>query len=129
MGKRIGTIAQAVYGQKAQWENVSRPVPLEQLSRQAWVGPDVHMGDTALEAWMDTQRRNEHCLFRVDSTLGMHSVVRQGAGIAVLPCYLGDADEQLVKLTEPVPELSTELWLLAHQDLRRVARVRRFWTR
>lgn len=34
--------------------------------------------------------------YKLDSMLGMQSAVRQGAGIAVLPCYLGDADEALL---------------------------------
>ena len=51
---------------------------------------------------------------------------RQGLGVAALPCYLADRDPRLVRLTEPMTEMASALWLLTHPDLRRVARVRAF---
>jgi DNA-binding transcriptional LysR family regulator len=56
--------------------------------------------------------------------MGMLMAVRDGIGLAVLPCYLGDADPRLERIGEPISELATDLWLLTHPDLRRVARIR-----
>ena len=126
VGRRVGTITQAVYGQKEQWQQSQLPVLPDSLSEQDWIGPDTHMGDTALEAWMKTGARNEQCHYRMDTMLGMQIAVGLGSGIAVLPCYLGDADERLVPLTSAIAELATPLWLLTHPDLRRVARIRVF---
>ncbi|MGP5711788.1 LysR substrate-binding domain-containing protein [Vreelandella alkaliphila] len=92
------------------------------LQKEAWIGPDVHLGDTAFEKWM----MDKSAAYKLDSMLGMQSAVRHGAGIAVLPCYLGDADEALLRLSAPIEALTTPLWLLTHPDLRRVARVRTF---
>jgi DNA-binding transcriptional LysR family regulator len=47
-------------------------------------------------------------------------------GLAVLPCYLGETDTRLRRFDKPLPDVSTELWLLTHEDLRRTARVRAF---
>ncbi len=58
--------------------------------------------------------------------LGMLAAARDGLGRAVLPCYLADAEAALTRLGEPIPELATDLWLLTHPDLRRVARIRAF---
>lgn len=123
VGRRIGDIAQAVYGGREYhaghdaeqgWQGVD------------WIGPDAQLGYQALEAWMQQQTVAAACHYRVDSMLGMLSAVREGAGVAVLPCYLADADSRLVRLSEPLAELSTDLWLLTHPDLRRVARIRAF---
>ncbi|MBB3141051.1 LysR family transcriptional regulator [Halomonas organivorans] len=112
VGRRLGDIAQAVY--------VRRGAATE----SAWVGPDRHLGDAALEAWMAARTPGAAC--RIDTLLGMFSAVRDGLGRAVLPCYLADAEPALERLGAPIPELATGLWLLTHPDLRRVARVKAF---
>ena len=128
VGRKLSDISLAIYGQKALWQNapllLKTPLPLDPVSlqKEAWIGPDVQLGDTALEKWMMDKR----AAYKLDSMLGMQSAVRHGAGIAVLPCYLADADEALLKLSAPIEALTTPLWLLTHPDLRHVARVRAF---
>lgn len=112
VGRRIGTIAQAVYGRGSE--------------QAEWVGPDPHLGYTALDTWMAHSGADANCRYRVDTMLGMYQAVREGMGVAVLPCYLADADTTLLRLGEPIPELATALWQLTHPDLRRVARIRAF---
>lgn len=122
IGRKVSDIPLAVYGQKALWQNTPLPLDPASLSTENWIGPDVHLGDTALEQWM----KGKNAAYRLDSMLGMQVAVRHGAGIAVLPCYLGDGDEALIRLSEPIDALMTQLWLLTHPDLRHVARVRAF---
>lgn len=126
-GRRVGEIQLAVYGARAEWQEKSLPLSsADSLSSCDWVGPDVHMGDAALEAWMNTRGHRQRCRYRIDSLLGVQTAIQQGAGVAVLPCYLAEPDEQLVRLTPPIAELATPLWLLIHPDLRRVSRMRIF---
>lgn len=122
VGRKIMEITQAIYGTTQHWKNM--PVLMEpaSLPSKGWVGPDAHMGDTLLDKWM----MGKSAAYRVDSMLGMQLAVRDGAGIAVLPCYLGDADKALIRLSDPIEALTTQLWLLTHPDLRYVARVRAF---
>ena len=57
---------------------------------------------------------------------------RAGLGAACLWCLAGDRDRQLVRLTPPLPDVASDLWLLTHPDLRRserVGRVRSFLAR
>jgi len=51
-------------------------------------------------------------------------MVSAGLGLAVLPCYLADTAPELERLTAPMPEIATPLWLLTHVDLRHTARIR-----
>lgn len=53
----------------------------------------------------------------------MLGAVRQGLGIASLPCFAGDAEEGLVRYMDPLENLTMDLWVLTHPDLRRTARV------
>ena len=50
-------------------------------------------------------------------------LAREGFGLAMLPCYAGDADPDLVRLAEPDVAIRGALWLLCHPDLRTNARL------
>ncbi|WP_148252948.1 LysR family transcriptional regulator [Aidingimonas lacisalsi] len=117
VGRRIGAIAQAIYA----------PVDSD-TDDIGWIGPDRHLGYAALEAWMKGSGVNDRCHYRVDTMLGMQAAVRDGLGQAILPCYLADEDSSMVRIGAPIPELTTDLWLLTHPDLRRVARIQAFMT-
>ena len=49
-----------------------------------------------------------------------------GAGLVLLPCYIGAAVQGLAQLTPPLRDLQSELWVITHPDLRNTARVRAF---
>ncbi|HSH43209.1 MAG TPA: LysR family transcriptional regulator [Arenicellales bacterium] len=123
VGRRIGSLAQAVYGSAFRYPGTGHAPGLDDVE---WVGPDERMAYVQLETWMKTRVPDERCRYRVDTLQGMRAGVRDGLGVAVLPCYLGDSDGRLVRLSGVIPELATDLWLLTHPDLRRVARIRAF---
>jgi DNA-binding transcriptional LysR family regulator len=54
----------------------------------------------------------------------MHALARAGAGLAVLPCYLGEATKELRRLSDPLEGESVDLWLHVSQDTQQLARVR-----
>jgi hypothetical protein len=49
-----------------------------------------------------------------------------GVGIAPLPIAVGDAESELVRVIDNVPEMLTHFYLLIHPDMQRVPRVRAF---
>ena len=62
----------------------------------------------------------------MDSLAAMVDAVRTGLGVGFLLCFLGDRERDLVRVAEPMATLDTQLWILTHPDLRRVARIRAF---
>jgi DNA-binding transcriptional LysR family regulator len=54
------------------------------------------------------------------------AAARCGAGIAKLPCFLGDAEPGLVRVPPATLDFRWTLWLLTHRDLRTTARIRAF---
>nr|WP_297459807.1 LysR family transcriptional regulator [uncultured Halomonas sp.] len=123
IGRRAGTIAQAIYGRAD--TAIFNEGALD-LDTTDWVGADERLAYRALDAWMTDHGVDRYCRYRVDTLMGMLMAVRDGIGLAVLPCYLCDGDDRLARIGEPIPELATDLWLLTHPDLRRVARIRAF---
>ncbi|MFX5873879.1 LysR family transcriptional regulator, partial [Acinetobacter baumannii] len=47
-------------------------------------------------------------------------------GVGMLLCPLADSQQDLVQLEPPDPRLDTQIWILAHPDLKQVARIRAF---
>ncbi len=123
VGRKVATIAQAIYGPRNLAPASGAGPDIRAID---WVGPDERMTYRALDRWMAAQGLDARCRYRVDSVMGMLAAVRDGSGLAVLPCYLCDGDERLVRLGETLPALASDLWLLTHQDLRKVARIRTF---
>lgn len=121
VGRMIGTIAQAVYRRS---DRESQHAENHVFLSGPWIGPDESMIYRDLERWMSRHGVLEIANYRINSLMGMFEAVRDGAGMAVLPCYLADDDSNLIRMSGTISELATELWLLTHQDLRQTARVR-----
>jgi DNA-binding transcriptional LysR family regulator len=61
---------------------------------------------------------------RTSSVSAVLQAVRLGMGIGDVPCFLGDADPELSRAFPDSPPELLELWLIAHADVHRTARVR-----
>jgi len=120
IGRRIGRIEQALYARRGACEEWGG------ACTDAWIGQGAGHDDAMLEAWMKAQGLSERQCYRCDSLLGRAAAARAGLGTAVLPCYLGESDAGLDRLSPPIDELAVDLWLLTHPDLRSVSRIRVF---
>ncbi|UIJ46535.1 LysR family transcriptional regulator [Sphingomonas cannabina] len=70
--------------------------------------------------------RTAEVLFRVTDGEGQLAAVRQGLGITTLPCFIGDADPQLVRLPGTALHQYGTIWLLTQGETRKTKRVRLF---
>lgn len=76
------------------------------------------------EAWLRALGLEEQVALHYDSPTGLLSGVRSGLGLAVLPCIIADGDPDLVRCIPPRDDHHRALWLLTHERVRHVARVR-----
>ncbi|AWM87647.1 LysR family transcriptional regulator [Microvirga sp. 17 mud 1-3] len=127
-GRKISDIAWTAYGSRAllaQAEPVDGPTGLAAFPVVGW-----EEGTTGINAadWLAEHVSAQAFAYRTNSIVNQLVAVKAGIGVAVLPCYLGDREPDLVRLVqEPIPELTRELWIVTHADLRRTARVRAFF--
>lgn len=121
VGRKLGLVRQAVYAHHTLDVGGKPRLPWKTLP---WVGPSPSMTYGQLHAWMRKEACDEQCVCRLDSVLAMYAAVRSGVGVAVLPCYIADADTELMRLGNPLDDVAVGLWLLTHPDLRHTARVR-----
>ena len=83
---------------------------------------DGYPGQTEID-WLRARAGGCRCALRVTGTHGMFGGIQAGLGVGVLPCWLGDTTPGLERVL-PAERFSSDLWLVLHQDLRHVARIR-----
>lgn len=127
VGRKIGDSVWAVYASHAYIERHGRPQQLDELSRHALVGFDETMAKHRIAAWLRKVAPDTVLVARNSSVLGLVYSAKAGLGVAPLPIALGDAEPDLVRVIEPVAEL-TRIWrLLTTAELRHTPRVAAFF--
>ena len=64
---------------------------------------------------------------RSSGLLGLLTLVKAGAGLALLPVGLCERDPDLVRVLDPSPPVIASFYLLMHPDLRSAPRFRAFF--
>lgn len=123
VGRRLATIATAIYG--AEDYLASRPGAAD-LAQHDWIGLDEDLAHLAAARWLRRAYPRAAVRYRVNTLMAALEAARAGLGLAALPCYLADGEHALRRVTPPLGELDSALWILTHEDLRHVARVRTF---
>jgi DNA-binding transcriptional LysR family regulator len=125
-GRKLVGIAWAVYGSAAQGHTSRRDANAFRFDRREVIGWDEPNTRMAASDWIAAHVPAEQIVYRSNSLVNQLMAARAGIGIALLPCYLADADSQLRRLTPPIDEVAGELWIVTHEDLKDTARVRAF---
>lgn len=119
VGRRVATIAIALYASPAYLERVPARRVLEQ---HTWVGPDDSLAGSTFAKWI--AELGIKPVLRADTLTALAHAAAAGLGVTALPCYLGDTLPDLVRVRGPITEMDTDLWVLTHEDLRNTARIR-----
>ena len=127
VGRKLGDSLWAVYGSRAYVERHGRPSSVEELRRHALIGLDESMAGHRAAVWLRQTAPDARIAARADSVLGLVSSAKAGVGLAPMPTALGDAEQDLVRVLGPIPEL-TRIWrILTTKQLRRTPRVCAFF--
>lgn len=127
VGRKIGDSIWAVYASRTYIERHGRPERLEDLAQHALVGFDDTMAKHRIAAWLRRIAPDAVLAARSNSVLGLVYSAKAGIGVAPLPTALGDAEPDLVRVIEPVAELSRIWRILTTPELRRTPRVSAFF--
>jgi DNA-binding transcriptional LysR family regulator len=134
-GRRLAQIAWALYAapeylalRDSPSTNASADANTNALAHHALIGWDEGATNIQAAQWLSQAAPEDAFVYRTNSLVNQLVAARAGMGLALLPCYLGDGEEGVVRATpEPVPDLAGELWIVAHADLKGTARVRAFF--
>jgi DNA-binding transcriptional LysR family regulator len=89
-----------------------------------FVGQGGDAARTAPSRWLEAHH-GDRIGVRAGDIHAARDLVAAGAGLTVLPCFIGDLDSRLTRLGQPITELDCDLWLVTHADRRHEAPIRR----
>ena len=127
VGRKIADSLWSVYASKAYIERNGRPASVADIARHATVGFDGLMAANRAAKWLQEVSPNTPVAARVNSVLALVAVAKSGVAVVPMPIALGDAEPELVRLFEPIPELTRSWRILAHPDRRRSPGVAAFF--
>ncbi len=62
--------------------------------------------------------REDRIGIKVNGMLGVVEAIAAGLGVGLVPCFTAETRDDLVRISPPIPEAASTLWLLTHPDLR-----------
>ncbi|MEM9370165.1 MAG: LysR family transcriptional regulator [Pseudomonadota bacterium] len=121
VGRKLQPVASAIYAARDYLDQKLPP------TEQRWVTLDDDLYRSPMSQITRARKPKAAPITVVNTVMGVFDMVRSGLGVGALPCYLGEAPEDLVRVHGPDDDYTWDLWLLAHPDVRRSARVHAFF--
>jgi DNA-binding transcriptional LysR family regulator len=117
-GRRVGTVAMAVYAEESLAGGIG------QTTERPWIGYDADLACSKPAAWVAANVPDRCIRLRANTLPGAVQAVRSGIGFGILPCFVEGSIPGIVRVEPPIPSLEAGLWLLVHPEIARVPRVR-----
>lgn len=125
VGKCIGPVRVAIYAAK---RGGAVRFPDVESGCCDWIAPDEALPDHPSVTWRKRHFPKVLPRYRVNSILSVQELVALGMGVGILPLFLAEGRKDLVRLSEPLDEAETDLWLLTHAESRHLRRVSAVYT-
>ncbi|SEF72060.1 LysR family transcriptional regulator [Billgrantia desiderata] len=122
-----------LYGSQAYFARHGRPTRLADLGHHRLIGyvDDLIFSEqlSYLDPLLDPAVVGvaPHFSIRSTSVTTQHAAALQGAGLAVLPCFMAETGSRLESVLDDEVEIVRQFWITARQEQRRLARVRLLW--
>ncbi|TCM71238.1 LysR family transcriptional regulator [Rhizobium sp. BK068] len=123
-GRKVATIAWAMYGRR--YDGYEEHHDGKEAVSRHWTSYSGSLSRLRAAKWIEQAVPFENIVYRSDSVVSIAAAIEAGIGIGYLPCMLGDINKNLKRLGNVEPDLSDELWVLTHPDIRRSGRVYAF---
>jgi DNA-binding transcriptional LysR family regulator len=115
--RKVGTMAFGLYAHRS-YAHLAAP------ERWQFIAYDQSFADMPQQSWLLGIAGDRPVVFELNHISEHLIAVRAGAGVAGLPCFLGERDRDLVRIYEDVPSFARDIWLVVHRDLRKTPAVR-----
>ncbi len=114
-GRKLARVAFAVYGEIKLVQEQARLGDDRRFTDCRWIAFSPPGPKVPSASWLDRrapQGRKTVC----SNAHAVLEAVGAGAGLTVLPCFVGDTTTGLARASELIDELSHEQWLVTHDD-------------
>jgi DNA-binding transcriptional LysR family regulator len=124
VAQKIGTIPLGLFAHHDYIARRGSPASLDDVAGHDFIGPDRARADLELAAALHPWLTREHFAARTDSHPAQLALARAGVGIAVAQRPIGRADPLLRPVLPDLEIATLDTWIVTHEDLRNVPRVR-----
>lgn len=122
--KRLGNYRLRLYAAKAYLDRAGHPHHPADLRDHVLVGYVPEFIFSPELDYLDEVEAGLKAQLRSTSINVQHRMLSEGAGIGVLPDFIGRRDPQLVPLMSDDVAITRSFWLVTHADLRSLARIK-----
>ena len=120
VGRRAGKLAHALYGAAPLLDAQGIPASISDLARfkRCILSPalDRH---TSAAWWGDAVPGRGDISLIANTEMGLAAAIAAGAGIGILPCFLGDALARVKRIVSIPVGSPVDIWLVTHSALRK----------
>ncbi|MCV2367850.1 LysR family transcriptional regulator [Roseateles oligotrophus] len=100
----------------------------ENLADFSWIAGDDTFAHLDSSKWLRQQGLDAQAVLLTNSHVNVLKLVMAGAGLAVLPCYLGDLEPSICRVIQAPPKMwRSDLWMLTRVELRQVPRIKQLF--
>ncbi len=123
VARKVAAIPLGFFASPSYVERRGRPTSLAELAEHDVIGPDRNRSDLAMVEKLGGLAR-DRLVLRTDSHPAHVAAARAGVGIAVAQVPVGERDPNLVRILPDLDVMVLETWIVTHENLSRVPRVR-----
>ena len=124
VARKIGAIDIGLFASADYAARRGLPQQIEHLQDHDLIGPDRNRQDWALAIALGLNETSRNFVLRSDSHPAQVAAARAGLGISACPVPVGERDPSLVRVLPDVTLHSMETWIVAHENMINVPRVR-----
>ncbi|SMC58519.1 LysR substrate-binding domain-containing protein [Rhizobium sp. RU36D] len=114
----------SLYCSRAYAERHGCPRSVEDLSDHSLIGIDTHARGRPIFDWASRHFPPETLLLRQNTVPAAFASVRNGLGVGFYSEFIAAGDPELVLCFRPPVAPAAEIWLVTHERMRNVPRVR-----
>ncbi len=122
--RNVGTIAFGLYGSPGYFARHGEPDVSDGLAGHRVIAQADDHASPVHAAWLTDHAGQANICLRTDSLETQHWAALCDTGLALLPRFRADTDPGLRRTDVATPVPSADIWLGAHRESRKVARVR-----
>ena len=128
VARKVASIPLGLFASRAYIARRGAPADVSEIANHDIIGPDRNRADLAIAAILaerlgGTLSRDRFVL-RTDSHPAQIAATRAGVGIGIAQVPVGESDPNLVRILPEVEVTVIDTWIVTHENLARVPRVR-----
>ncbi len=124
LARRLGSVRVGLFAHRRYVERFGLPLTLADLRLHRAIGFDRDFHVMRTSGPVAAAMRREDFGFRTDSVAAQLAALRAGIGITACQLPIARRDPDLIPVLENEMSFDREVWLVMHEDLRRLRRVR-----